>query len=67
MTGDQDLARLYQQALMRESLDPAGRDRPLEATHSAHGDNPLCGDVVEMRLRVEAGTVAGAAFSGQAC
>ena len=67
MTAPDTLNRLYQQALLAESTQPFGRDVALDATHRAPGDNPLCGDHLEMLLRVEGGTVTAAAFSGQAC
>lgn len=61
------LKQLYQQALMAEAVAPFGRDLPLAATHRAHGDNPLCGDHIELLLQVENGAVKAAAFNAQAC
>ena len=61
------LTHLYQQALMAEAIEPFGRDLPLAGTHRAEGDNPLCGDHIELLLQVEAGTVIAAAFTAQAC
>jgi nitrogen fixation NifU-like protein len=62
-----DLTRLYQQALMAEAVDPFGRGQPLAFTHRAEGDNPLCGDHIELLLQVESGVVQAAAFTGESC
>lgn len=61
------LAELYREAVLANAARPVGHGAELEATHRAEGSNPLCGDEVVMRLRVEADQILGAAFDGEAC
>jgi nitrogen fixation NifU-like protein len=64
---EHDLARLYQAAIVAHDRAPR-REGPLPgATHEATLDNPLCGDVVTMRVRVDGDTIAEAAFEGRGC
>jgi len=62
-----NLARLYREAIRRHAAHPVGYRQPIEATHRHDEYNPLCGDRVEIRLRVAGDTVAAAAFDGEAC
>lgn len=61
------LAALYRDSIRRHAAEPAGFRRPIAATHWHEEYNPLCGDRIEMRLRVAGDTVEEAAFDGEAC
>jgi len=58
---------LYQATILEYNREPRNF-QPLEnATHVAHGLNPLCGDDYHVYLRVEDGVVQEASFYGHGC
>lgn len=62
-----DLRELYQEVIFDHNRHPRNFG-PLEgASHSADGHNPLCGDRIALRLRIEAGVVREARFEGSGC
>lgn len=63
-----DLRDLYQDIILRHSREPANR-RMLEPFDAAsEGDNPLCGDRCEVRLRFAPdGALGDVAFDGRGC
>jgi nitrogen fixation NifU-like protein len=63
----EDLARLYLDAIRLHAANPTGFRRPIEATHRHECLNPLCGDRVELMLKVAGATIEQAAFDGEAC
>ena len=66
-TGFDDLQDLYQEVILEHSNKPRNF-RVLEcATHSARGNNPLCGDRVTVYFTVENGVIKEAAFQGSGC
>ena len=62
-----ELRDLYQEVILDHYKHPRNFGALDSATHAAEGDNPLCGDHVEVSLRVEDGRIAGAAFKGAGC
>ena len=63
-----DVRDLYQAVVLRHGRNPVHQRRldPFDA--AARGENPMCGDRVEVRIRFdEAGTVAEAAFEARGC
>jgi nitrogen fixation NifU-like protein len=71
MAGDnhvnENLARLYRDAIRHHAAEPTGYRQAIETTHRHEEYNPLCGDRIEVQLRVAAGTIEAAAFDGEAC
>ena len=71
MTADsgnrEDLTRLYREVIKAHAADPVGYQRIIEATHRHAAYNPLCGDRVEIAMRVERDCIEAAAFDGEAC
>lgn len=63
----EDLTRLYRDTIRQHAAEPVGYRQSIEATHRHEQYNPLCGDRIEMRLRVAAGMIEAAAFDGEAC
>jgi nitrogen fixation NifU-like protein len=62
-----DPRELYQEIILDHGRRPRNF-RPLpDASHSAEGKNPLCGDHVIVRLRYEGGVVKDVAFQGSGC
>jgi nitrogen fixation NifU-like protein len=64
----EDAERLYQQAILRHSRTPLHASRPARVDASAVGDNPMCGDRVEVFVRRDAtGAIADIGFEAQGC
>ena len=62
-----DLARLYQQEIIRHAGNPVGYQVPIEVTHRFELDNPLCGDRIEMMLQINGEQIKALAFDGEGC
>ena len=62
-----DLRELYQDVILDHSKNPrnAGPLRP--HSHAARGNNPLCGDRVDVYLAVEGGRIAEIRFEAKGC
>jgi len=62
-----DLRELYQEIVLDHSKRPRGFGKLEGATHSAQGYNPLCGDQLQLELRIDAGQVSDVRFTGKGC
>ncbi len=62
-----NLAEIYQDVVLDHGRRPRNFGPLPEATGSARGDNPSCGDEVEVAVRVDNGTIETARFTGQGC
>lgn len=61
-------AEIYQDHIMDHYEDPFHRGHCEGATHRHEDDNPLCGDVIQVELRVDdRGNIADAWFDGDGC
>ena len=59
---------LYQQIILEHNRSPRNYGPLADATHSAEGDNPLCGDRYTIDLRLDdEGIVAAISFYGAGC
>ena len=59
---------LYQEHILDHYESPHHRGHCEHMTHADEGDNPLCGDIIRIELRVDSdGRVAEAWFSGDGC
>jgi len=58
---------LYQQLIVAHDRAPHHCGPLPDATHAATVDNPLCGDVVTVRLVLAGDTIARIAFEGRGC
>lgn len=61
------LTALYRDVIRRHAAEPVGFRERIDATHRHEAYNPLCGDRVEILLRVADEHVEAAAFDGEAC
>jgi nitrogen fixation NifU-like protein len=61
------LAGLYREAIRRHAAQPVGYRQPLAATHRHEEYNALCGDRIEVFLRISGEAIEEAAFDGEAC
>ena len=62
-----DVDDLYQATIVDHDRAPRNLGALAGATHHATVDNPLCGDVVTMHIRVADGAVQEVAFEGRGC
>lgn len=61
------LAKLYREVILAHAAKPVGHGVHIDATHSAEGHNPLCGDRITVHLAIADRNIAAAAFDGEAC
>jgi nitrogen fixation NifU-like protein len=62
-----DLHDLYQETIIDHSKRPRNRGVLAQATHSAEGYNPLCGDKLNLQLKLEDGHITEIRFEGGGC
>lgn len=58
---------LYQELILDHYRRPRNRRRLADADRTAEGDNPLCGDHVQVFLKVEGNIVKDVTFEGGGC
>lgn len=58
---------LYREVVLDHYRKPRNKGRLADATSTAQGMNPVCGDEVTIDLRVRDGVVEAAAFTGLGC
>jgi len=61
------LNTLYQEVILDHYRRPRNRGELQGATHVVTMNNPLCGDVIELLLRVSGGRIEAASFQGRGC
>lgn len=64
MTGSK---ALYQEVILDHNRKPRNFGRLANASHSAVGDNPLCGDHLGLELNLQGERIEAIAFEGEAC
>ena len=62
-----DLQELYQQVILDHNRSPRNFREVPDASHSAKGDNPLCGDKITLYVKVVGGVIEDIAFQGSGC
>lgn len=62
-----DLRELYQEVILDHHKRPRNFHKLEDANRHAEGFNPLCGDKIQLYLRVEDGIVRDAGFEGSGC
>lgn len=62
-----DLRDLYQELILDHGRKPRNFRRLEDATSGARGDNPMCGDRMELQLKLDGETIADAGFQGRGC
>ena len=65
---NEDLRELYRELILDHARSPRHFGKLPDATHSAEGINPLCGDKLKMYFRIDANNRIGdACFEGSGC
>ena len=62
-----ELGDLYQEVILDNYKRPKNFGALEDATHKAHGDNPLCGDKLALHVRVKGDVVDDLRFKGLGC
>ena len=62
-----ELRELYQQVILDHNKAPRNFGKLEEPTHQAEGDNPLCGDHVDIYLNVDGDHIKDITFEGKGC
>ena len=62
-----DLSDLYREILLDHNSKPRNFRRLEDANRSADGYNPLCGDKIELYLKVDDQVIADVGFQGSGC
>ena len=66
-TDDHELRDLYQEVIVEHSKHPRNFKKLDDATHSAEGFNPLCGDQITLYAKVINNIIEEIGFSGEGC
>lgn len=61
------LNQLYQEVILDHYRRPRNKGALDDATHTITMNNPLCGDVIDLMIRVEGGRIEEARFEGRGC
>src|SRR5947209_2828562 len=61
------MSQLYTEIIRDAYRNPQHRGQIPDATFSYEDENPLCGDVIRVDLRVENGVIVDARFDGRGC
>lgn len=62
-----DLADLYRDVIVDHNRNPRNRGRLPQPSHSADGNNPLCGDQLKVTLEVADGVIRDIRHEGRGC
>lgn len=62
-----DPRELYQQVILEHNKKPRNFGKLEPHTHHAEGNNPLCGDQLELSLYVKDGVIEDVRFQGHGC
>jgi nitrogen fixation NifU-like protein len=62
-----DLSELYQEVILDHNRRPRNFHPLADASHSAEGYNPLCGDRLVLYLKVQDGRIEDVSFEGAGC
>ena len=63
----QDLRDLYQEVILDHSKRPRNYRELPDASNKAKGNNPLCGDKLDIFVKVEDGVIKDVSFQGSGC
>jgi nitrogen fixation NifU-like protein len=66
-TSDSELKDLYQEVIIEHSKHPRNFRTIENATHSAEGFNPLCGDQLTLTIRLSNNVIEDIGFVGEGC
>ena len=62
-----ELLELYQDIILDHNKRPRNFEKMENPTHAAHGHNPLCGDEVNVYVKLVGDRIEGLSFDGEGC
>ena len=62
-----ELTELYQEIILDHNKRPRNYHSIEDATHTAEGHNPLCGDEISVSLRLNGEQIEDISFQGEGC
>jgi len=62
-----ELEELYQQIIVEHNRSPRNFKRLDDATRTAEGDNPLCGDKITLYVKLDGDVISDIGFQGKGC
>ena len=62
-----NLRELYQQVILDHNKSPRNYGKINNADSFAHGNNPLCGDTIDVYLKIKNGIIEDLMFEGEGC
>jgi|SRR5579871_732212 len=62
-----DILDMYQELIIDHSRSPKNFGELLVKSHYARGHNQLCGDIIDLDILINEGTIVNVAFSGDGC
>ncbi len=62
-----ELTDLYQEVILDHNKRPRNYQRLADANRTAEGFNPLCGDQLQLYVKVEGGVIRDIGFQGSGC
>lgn len=62
-----DIQNLYQELILDHSRSPKNFGELNDKTHHAHGNNPLCGDTIDVDVLIEDERILKITFRGDGC
>jgi len=62
-----DLTDLYQQVILDHSKSPRNFRVMADANRTAHGHNPICGDNIQLFLKMDGDVIQDISFQGSGC
>ena len=62
-----DTRQLYQEVILDHNRKPRNWGKLADATHTAEGVNPLCGDRLHLDVKLAGDSVEAIAFEGESC
>lgn len=63
----EDLTDLYQQVILDHSKSPRNFRVMADANRTAHGHNPICGDHIQLFLKMNGDVIQDISFQGSGC
>lgn len=64
---ESDIRELYQEIIINHNRHPHNKGCMKNCTHHAEGDNPLCGDQVQIYLDINNSIIENISFEGEGC
>ncbi len=62
-----EMEELYREIILDHNKRPRNFRKMEDCTHHADGHNPLCGDEIEVFVKIEDGRIADISFQGEGC